>query len=63
VTNRRSRENGGERKGTPARKFSFGEAQAAMGLRLAVAGPARDDERALPGKNLGAGGLATGKLW
>jgi hypothetical protein len=46
----------------PARKFTSGEAPAAEGLCLPVAGRRRGRRAASSGKDSGAGGLATGKL-
>jgi hypothetical protein len=53
VTNRWSRENGGERRGTPARKFTSGEARAAVVLRLAVAGHGQRRRVGLAGEEFG----------
>jgi hypothetical protein len=53
VTNRQSRENEGERKGTLAKKFTSGEAWAAAGLCLPVAGRRRGRRVSLVGEGFG----------
>jgi hypothetical protein len=63
VATPRSKEDGGERKGTSAGKFTSGEAQMEAELCLAVAGHDQGRQTRLVGGISGAEGSTMGKLW